>query len=268
MKHTLVAAFATLTDATRTHGDLMSRGIPQEQIHSVGAEHAHIHAYDEPYSTTNSTVDREHHESKVAHFFKSLFGHEPHDDHRRHASAYPEAVRRGSLVIAVDVFDEDQLIRARDALEYNGAISIDQDGTTGAGATPGYAGATSPYAGATGGDSHMDKHFGGAQAGATAQARPSGTAHFDAGTPVGTSHTTSVGATGNMDAGSADTSRYEVGSAAKRAGTGYPETAATAAPTGGGLAGETVGTRDATQGTDATQTGTCTDRVCVIRRPS
>jgi hypothetical protein len=268
MKHTLVAAFATLTDATRTQGDLMSRGIPQEQIHSVGAEHAHIHAYDEPYSTTDHTVDREHHESKVAHFFKSLFGHEPHDDHRRHAAAYPDAVRRGSLVIAVDVFDEDQLIRARDALEYNGAISIDQDGTTGAPATPGYAGATSPYAGATGGDSHMDKHFAGTQTGTVADVRPAGTGHFDAGTPVGTSHTTSTATTAHADQGAADTSQYDVGSAAKRAGTGYPETAATASPTGGGLAGETVGTRDATQGTDATQASTGNDRVCVIRRPS
>lgn len=29
MRHTLVAAFATLTDANRTRGDLMARGIPR-----------------------------------------------------------------------------------------------------------------------------------------------------------------------------------------------------------------------------------------------
>jgi hypothetical protein len=249
MKHTLVAAFATLTDANRTQGDLMARGIAKEQIHSVGADSAEIHAYDAPYSTAGSTVDPEHHESKVAHFFKSLFGHEPHEEHRRHATAYPEAVRRGSLVIAVDVYDEDQLIRARDALEYNGALNIDG---IGAGATPGYAGPTSPYAGATGGDSHLDKHF----AGTTHTAGD--TRH--AGGTAGTGHTTATD--------SADTGRYDVGSAAKRAGTDYPETTATANPTGGGLAGETVGTRDATQGMDATQAGTCTDRVCVIKRPS
>lgn len=264
MKHTLVAAFATLTDATRTQGDLMSRGIPREQIHSVGAETAQIHAYDEPYSTTDDTLDREHHESKVAHFFKSLFGHEPHDDHRRHATAYPEAVRRGSLVIAVDVHDEDQLVRARDALEYNGAISIDQDDMTGAGSTPGYAGATSPYAGATGGDSHLDKHFAGTQTSTVSDVRHSG--HFDASTPVGTSHTTSTVEPVTTDSNYADTSQYDVGGAAKRAGTGYPETAATAAPTGGGLAGETVGTRDAMHDTDVGQVGSASDRVCVIRR--
>ncbi|HAW37988.1 MAG TPA: hypothetical protein DCX83_01040, partial [Pseudomonas sp.] len=78
MKHTLVAAFATLTDANRTRGDLMARGIPREQIHAVGAESADIHAYDAPYSTSPDVpVDRHEHESKVAHFFKSLFGHEP-----------------------------------------------------------------------------------------------------------------------------------------------------------------------------------------------
>ncbi|MCQ4288460.1 hypothetical protein NA647_13580 [Pseudomonas stutzeri] len=279
MKHTLVAAFATLTDATRTQGDLMSRGIAQEQIHSVGAETAQIHAYDEPYSTTDSTVDREHHESKVAHFFKSLFGHEPHDDHRRHATAYPEAVRRGSLVIAVDVYDEDQLIKARDALEYNGAISIDGDGAgaSGTSATTGYAGPTSPYAGATGGDSHLDKHFAGTRTTATstttsADARHAGSGHLDTGTPmggaVGTSHTTHTAATDHADSSIADTSQYDFGSAAKRAGTDYPETTATASPTGGGLAGETVATHDAMQDTASSQAGTCSDRVCVIRRPS
>src|SRR5690606_15961999 len=126
MKHTLVAAFATPTDASRTYGDLMSRGIPREQIHTVGADSAEIHGYDAPYSTTGTTVDRPHHDSKVANFFLSLFGSEPHEEHRHHATAYPEAVRRGSLVIAVDVHDDDQLVRARDALEYNGAISIDE----------------------------------------------------------------------------------------------------------------------------------------------
>ena len=73
-------------------------------------------------------MDRHEHESKVAHFFKSLFGHEPHEQHRHYATAYPDAVRRGALVIAVDVVDEDQLARARDALEYNGAIDIDEHG--------------------------------------------------------------------------------------------------------------------------------------------
>ena len=158
MKHTLVAAFATLTDANRTRGDLMARGIPREQIHAVGAESADIHAYDAPYSTSPDVpVDRHEHESKVAHFFKSLFGHEPHEQHRHYATAYPDAVRRGALVIAVDVVYEDQLARARDALEYNGAIDIDEHG--GSGTADGYPGPSSPYAGATGGDSHLDKHF-------------------------------------------------------------------------------------------------------------
>ena len=196
MKHTLVAAFATLTDANRTQGDLMSRGIAREQIHSVGADSANIHAYDAPYSTEGGTVDREHHEGKVAHFFKSLFGHEPHEEHRRHATAYPEAVRRGSLVIAVDVHDDDQLVRARDALEYNGALNIDDNGN-GAGATPGYSGATSPYAGATGGDSHLDKHF----AGSASHAGHSADTHRDTGAPgAGTTDTAATGRTADTHA--------------------------------------------------------------------
>lgn len=233
MKHTLVAAFATLTDANRTRGDLMSRGIARERIHSVGADSAEIHSYDAPYSTTEGNLDRPHHDSKVANFFHSLFGHEPHEDHRRHATAYPEAVRRGALVIAVDVDDDDQLAKARDALEYNGAISIDEGGTGDAG----YPGPSSPYAGATGGDSHLDKHFTGSAS--TGTASP---------TPVADGH--------------------GVGSSAKRAGTGYPETTATANPTGGGVVGPGTGTGSMPQGVGSRAAGTCTDRVCVIQRPS
>lgn len=269
MRHTLVAAFATLTDANRTRGDLMARGIPREQIHAVGAESADIHAYDAPYTTTPDTpVDRTHHESKVAHFFKSLFGHEPHEQHRAYASAYPDAVRRGALVIAVDVDDEDQLAKARDALEYNGAIDINERG--GSGAIEGYAGPTSPYAGATGGDSHLDKHFGAIGTATVGSDRPLSGVHTGDSARVGDTTAPSADPTDYNDRSSADTGRYDIGSAAKRAGTDYPDTTATTAPTGAGTTGhgsspETpevapgVGTRDA---------GLCRDRICVIQRPS
>ena len=58
MRHTLVAAFATPTDASRTYGDLMSRGIAREQIHMVGADSAETHGYDEPYSNPCSATSR------------------------------------------------------------------------------------------------------------------------------------------------------------------------------------------------------------------
>jgi hypothetical protein len=266
MKHTLVAAFATPTDASRTYGDLMSRGIAQEQIHSVSAETAQIHAYDAPYSTTDSTVDRTHHESKVAQFFKSLFGHEPHEDHRRHATAYPEAVRRGATVIAVDVHDDDQLVRARDALEYNGAISIDESGAgaSGTAATQGYAGPTSPYAGATGGDSHLDKHFVGSTT-------TTANTHSDS---ERLTHAAGAGPTDDPSAidrtDTVDTGRYDVGSSAKRAGTDYPDTLATNPVTGGGntVHESSVGGHPVTEGGGSREAGTCTDRICVIQRPS
>ncbi|AGA84668.1 hypothetical protein [Stutzerimonas stutzeri] len=273
MRHTLVAAFATLTDANRTRGDLMSRGIAREQIHAIGAESADIHAYDAPYTTTPDVpVDRTHHESKVTHFFKSLFGHEPHETHRHYATAYPDAVRRGALVIAVDVDDEDQLAKARDALEYNGAIDINERGGTGT--VEGYPGPSSPYAGATGGDSHLDKHFTTPATGtaATATGIRSASERVGEGTGVNTAagvgHTTDP--TDYNDRSSADTGRYDIGSAAKRAGTDYPDTTATTAPTGAGTTGHGsssempevaagVGTRDA---------GLSRDRICVIQRPS
>ncbi len=273
MRHTLVAAFATLTDANRTRGDLMARGIPREQVHAVGAESADIHAYDAPYTTTPDTpVDRTHHESKVAHFFKSLFGHEPHEEHRSYASAYPDAVRRGALVIAVDVDDEDQLAQARDALEYNGAIDINERGGTGT--ADGYPGPTSPYAGATGGDSHLDKHFTEPRTGtgATAAGMQSASERFGEGAGVsaaaGVGHTTDP--TDYNDRSSADTGRYEIGSAAKRAGTDYPDTTATTVPTGAGSTGHgtSTGTPEVAPGVGTRDAGLCRDRICVIQRPS
>lgn len=304
MKHTLVAAFATPTDANRTRGDLMSRGIPREQIHAMGAESADIHAYDAPYSTTDAPVDRTHHESKVAHFFKSLFGNEPHEEHRRYATAYPEALRRGALVIAVDVFDDDQLVTVRDALEYNGAMDISERNADGSpssdtAAAHGYAGPSSPYAGATGGDSALDKHFtrptSGTRAttGTATGAMASGERYSEsepprAGGPIGSAsgsgRTSDDTSTSYGDRSSADTGRYDVGSAAKRAGTDYPGTTATTAPTGAGTTGHGAsggvgtgsatgtstsmgaGISDSTQRPTTSQPGTCSDRVCVIRR--
>lgn len=276
MRHTLVAAFATLTDANRTRGDLMSRGIAREQIHAIGAESADIHAYDEPYTTTPDTpVDRTHHESKVAHFFKSLFGHEPHETHRHYANAYPDAVRRGALVIAVDVEDEDQLAKARDALEYNGAIDIDERGNTGT--ADGYPGPSSPYAGATGGDSHLDKHFTtpgtGTSTGTVAAGQQSASERFGEG--AGVSAAAEVGGhtsapTDYSNRSDADTGRYDIGSAAKRAGTDYPDTTATTVPTGAGTTGHGTSTEtpEIAPGVGTREAGLCRDRICVIQRPS
>ncbi len=278
MRHTLVAAFATLTDANRTRGDLMSRGIAREQIHAIGAESADIHAYDAPYTTTPDVpVDRTHHESKITHFFKSLFGHEPHETHRHYATAYPDAVRRGALVIAVDVEDEDQLAKARDALEYNGAIDINERG--GSGTAEGYPGPSSPYAGATGGDSHLDKHFTeavGRGAGTTATTDAglqSASERFGDGT--GTRAATEVGGLTSepsdyADRSSADTGRYDIGSAAKRAGTDYPDTTATTVPTGAGTTGHGTSSEmpDVVPDVASRDAGLGRERICVIQRPS
>lgn len=279
MRHTLVAAFATPTDANRTRGDLMSRGIPMEQIHSVGSDTAEIHAYDAPYTATEGNLDRTHHESRVAHFFKSLFGDTPHEEHRHYATAYPEAIRGGAQVIAVDVDDEDQLVRARDALEYNGALNISEPGGTGS--TDGYAGPTSPYAGATGGDSHLDKHFTrpettAAPAGTSTGAGEGAGLHSASerfGDGAGTQSAAEVGGLASTpsdygDRSTADTGRYDIGSAAKRAGTDYPETTATTAPTGAGITGHGTSVTGAPAAADvnAGDTSLCSARVCVIRR--
>ena len=275
MRHTLVAAFATLTDANRTRGDLMARGIPREQIHAVGAESAEIHAYDAPYSTAEGSLDRSHHESKVAHFFRSLFGSEPHEEHRHHATAYPQAVQRGALVIAVDVDDEDQLLRARDALEYNGAIDIHERGAAGdTAAAHGYPGPSSPYAGATGGDSHLDKHFArpadsvtggvGASGGLAGQVTPADSAATGS-YPLGETASADI-----AEPVTADPAGHGIGSAAKRAGTDYPPTTATTQPTGAGTTGHgsSLEPDELAPGVGTGDPGPYRERICVIRRPS
>lgn len=305
MRHTLVAAFENTLDANRARADLMARGIPRTHIHAVGADSADIHGYGTPYSTSDDTLDRDQHESKVTHFFKSLFGND--ESHQHHARAYPEAVRRGALVVAVDVDDDKELVMARDALEYNGAVSIDDPDAgqadlrptqasehTRANASHGHT-ATSPYIGATAGDSHLDKHFHKTRMG-TSGAAASGERYSEserpgAGAPVGSAagsgRTSESGATGYGGGGSSlETDRYEVGSAGKRAGTDYPPTTATTAPTGAGttghgssvgtgdtgrmaasdVGGDSAGSTGGAPGLGSPQRDPCTDRVCVIRR--
>ncbi|MFC3609273.1 hypothetical protein [Stutzerimonas tarimensis] len=291
MRHTLVAAFKTTLDANRTRGDLMARGIPREQVHSVGADSAEIHGYGSPYSASGDTLVRDHHESRTGEFFQSLFGKDTDDTNRHHAQAYPEAVRRGSTVIAVDVDNENDLAKVRDALEYNGAISIDDGGA----GTAGLQHATSPYAGATGGDSHLDKHFdrpGASTVGATGTTAVVGR-ETAAEREAGATGRDSSPAPTDIDGG------HGIGMSAKRAGTDYPSTTATSSPTGAGVVGQGISTTADDIGytsssdvgdedprlTGATapsgntgaspavdsdlespQRGMCNDRVCVIRR--
>lgn len=165
-------------------------------------------------------------------------------------------MRRGALVIAVDVVDDDQLAKARDALEYNGAIDINERGS--ARAADGYPGPSSPYAGATGGDSHLDKHFSGrhtAAAGAMAGSRHGEHEPLGAG-----SHTSRQG--------DAVSGSHGIGSAGKRAGTDYPPTTATTSPTGAGTTGHGANPTEVAPGVATRESGLCSDRVCVIQRPS
>ena len=76
--------------------------------------------------------------------------------------------------------------------------------------------------------------------------------------PTDQAHPTAHDRTGTVDTG-----RYEVGSDAKRAGTDYPGTLATNNATGAGPTG-----REVAEGVGTREAGMCTDRVCVIQRPS
>jgi hypothetical protein len=72
------------------------------------------------------------------------------------------------------------------------------------------------------------------------------------------------------DRSSADTGRYDIGSAAKRAGTDYPDTTATSGPTGAGSTGHgtSLDAPEVGPGVGTADAGLSRDRICVIQRPS
>jgi uncharacterized protein (TIGR02271 family) len=126
MTQTIIGVFDTFQDAEFAQTRLEADGIARTDMR--------VHSNDERSTlSTDSTVDGaaagrpagEFHEgamARIEHFFKNLFGD---SDRPAEVGHYQEAVRRGGALLSVDVANEAETDRVRDALYAVGAIDID-----------------------------------------------------------------------------------------------------------------------------------------------
>lgn len=123
---TVLATFDDAATAQRAMEALIAEGFDRNNVHLQGASSV---ASGEGSSMRGDVTDAgvtEQHSSNqgamstVGNFFKNLFGSDNDD-----AGTYAEAVRRGSIVVAVDAQDDEQLDRARTVMEEMGSVDVD-----------------------------------------------------------------------------------------------------------------------------------------------
>jgi uncharacterized protein (TIGR02271 family) len=114
MASTLAGVFDDFDDAERARERLISAGFRREAIQVTPERSA--------WGTGDATYGgRAEKQGGLRGFFASLFGSD--DDSYGH---YSEAVRRGSIVVAVTLEDDSQVERATEILEDCGAIDVDE----------------------------------------------------------------------------------------------------------------------------------------------
>ena len=115
MAGTLAGVFDDFDDAERARENLISAGFRREVIQVTPERSA--------WGTGDATYGgRAKNESGLRGFFAELFGIGDDESHGH----YSEAVRRGSVVVAVEVEDERQIESATGILEDCGAIDVDE----------------------------------------------------------------------------------------------------------------------------------------------
>lgn len=130
MEHILVAAFDRYSEAEEVKIELLNKGVSNTDIQLSGSNDASLAApaagttTDRAATATREPADASMGE-KISAFFGSIFGSDDTSD-SRYASAYPEAIRRGSTVVTVTVADDAQVPVVEEILERHGAIDIDE----------------------------------------------------------------------------------------------------------------------------------------------
>ncbi len=115
MTQTVIGYFDTPDAAQAAEEKLARRGIDESALHLAAEDTAY----------TGSTVPQRparHGTSGIRQFFAELFGTDNDED----AGHYSEAVRRGGVVLAVDVPEGTPIEEVREALEEAGAVDIDE----------------------------------------------------------------------------------------------------------------------------------------------
>lgn len=123
MTHTLVAAFDTLAHAQAAKSQLLIQNVLENEIDISSSETSDVGV---TAGVEDADQTREHHESKIGHFFATLFDHDEHEKPNRYAEAYPEAYRRGATLLTVTVATDERIDHVTAILERNGAIDIDE----------------------------------------------------------------------------------------------------------------------------------------------
>jgi len=123
---TVLATFDDAATAQRAMEALIAEGFDRNNVHLQGASSvASGEGSNMRGDVTDAGVTEQHSSnqgamSTVGNFFKNLFGSDNDD-----AGTYAEAVRRGSIVVAVDAQDDEQLDRARTVMEEMGSVDVD-----------------------------------------------------------------------------------------------------------------------------------------------
>ncbi|MDR5741344.1 MULTISPECIES: YsnF/AvaK domain-containing protein [unclassified Caballeronia] len=126
MTQTIIGVFNTIQDAEIAQARLEAEGISRSDM-SVHAQNA-TNTTGADLGTrdvTTDTSDAGYHEGamgRIEHFFKNLFGD---NDRPEEIGHYQEAVRRGGALLTIDIANESDTERVRDALYAAGAIDID-----------------------------------------------------------------------------------------------------------------------------------------------
>lgn len=116
MTQTVVGVFDT-PDAARTAEEtLISRGIDPSAVHLTAHEAAYAGAEGTRQTHPEGTM------GGIRNFFSELFGSE----HSEEAERYSEAVRRGGVLLSVDVPDGSDVEPVREALVEAGAMDVDR----------------------------------------------------------------------------------------------------------------------------------------------
>lgn len=116
MTQTVVGYFDTPDAAHVAEQKLSSRGIKQSALHLSE------HDADSTSSTASQQTSRDAGAGGIRQFFSEIFGTDDSED----AGHYSEAVRRGGVVLTVDVPEGTPVEPVRDALIEAGAVNIDE----------------------------------------------------------------------------------------------------------------------------------------------
>lgn len=120
MTHTIVGLFSNRSDAQTAMQDLVSAGFIQDNI---DLSNRRVAEGGDNYSETNDiTTGDQGIGDKISNFFSSLFG-----DDETTARNYTNAAHDADAILTVQVDSNDRAEEARDILDRNGAMDIDEN---------------------------------------------------------------------------------------------------------------------------------------------